>query len=307
MLAVAAAGLLYATFGLYQYFSRSGTVSATFVNRNSFATYAGITLLCALSVAVQRLAGSANADRPIGRVLARMLSRLDLATTTALLSFLAGGTALLLTQSRGAFIAVAIAFGLFLWLLRSASVSRSGAAYGGFVAVVLAAAIGLVGYSGEPTIQRLEQVGPNWDNRLIYYQATWDALKDRPLLGTGYGTYAEAFLAYNAPATGTYFLDKAHNTYLQLLLELGWPAALALFACLGCLTFCCWQGLRAGGRARACPAAVLACSALVGAHALVDFSMEIPANAATYALLLGIGCAQSGGQRSRPPPLTSPR
>jgi predicted RND superfamily exporter protein len=35
------------------------------------------------------------------------------------------------------------------------------------------------------------------------------------------------------------------------------------------------------------------CSVLVAVHSLVDFSLEMPANAATYALLLGVGCAQS--------------
>jgi hypothetical protein len=35
-----------------------------------------------------------------------------------------------------------------------------------------------------------------------------------------------------------------------------------------------------------------ACSVLVAVHSLVDFSLEMPANAATYALLLGAACAQ---------------
>jgi hypothetical protein len=41
------------------------------------------------------------------------------------------------------------------------------------------------------------------------------------------------------------------------------------------------------------PAVIAACSVLVAVHSLVDFSLEMPANAATYALLLGVGCAQS--------------
>jgi O-antigen ligase len=124
--------------------------------------------------------------------------------------------------------------------------------------------------------------------RLVYYRTTWQAIWDRPLLGTGYGTYADAFRAYNHAGTGTYFLDKAHNTYLQLILELGWPAAAALYAGLGLLAFRCLQG-----RSAVYPAVLASCSVLVGVHALVDFSLEMPANAATYALLLGIGCAQA--------------
>jgi predicted RND superfamily exporter protein len=50
------------------------------------------------------------------------------------------------------------------------------------------------------------------------------------------------------------------------------------------------------------PAVLAACSVLVGVHALVDFSLEMPANAATYALLLGVGCAQAVQGRLRPGP-----
>lgn len=315
MLALALAGLFYAAYGLYGRFVQPGPVTSTFVNRNSYATYAGLTLFCSLSLVVQRFARHARGNVPIGRALVHMLAQLDLTTTAALLSFLACSMALLLTQSRGAFVAGAIALLLYLGLLRSASILRSPAFYGGFVAIVLATAVILMHFSGEETMQRFEQTGANFGNRLVYYETTLQAMADRPLLGTGYGTYANAFMAYNGPETGTYFLDKAHNTYLQLMFELGWPAALALISCLGYLTSRCWQGLRGRGRDGVYPATVLACSVFVGIHALVDFSLEMPANAATYALLLGMGCAQALGHgRGRPEaqsmangPLTSPR
>jgi hypothetical protein len=131
-------------------------------------------------------------------------------------------------------------------------------------------------------------------NRLAYYRTTWEAIWDRPLLGTGYGTYADAFRAYNHPGTGTYFLDKAHNTYLQMIMELGWPAAAALYSGLALLVVSCLQG-----RSTVCTAVLASCSVLVAVHSLVDFSLEMPANAATYALLLGVGCAQT--VRGSPP------
>ena len=118
------------------------------------------------------------------------------------------------------------------------------------------------------------------------------------MLGTGYGTYADTFSAYNHAGTGTYFLDKAHNTYLQLVMELGWPAAAALYSGLGLLVLRCVQGRALQGRSGVYPAVLASCSVLVAVHSLVDFSLEIPANAATYALLLGLGCAQSLGDES---------
>ncbi len=213
--------------------------------------------------------------------------------TAAILSCVASAAALLLTQSRGALVAVSAAFALHLWLLRRTLIIPSRAFYLLLLALMLGSAGALLATSGQETLGRFADAGANLENRIAYYRTTWAAIQDRPLLGTGYATFADAFMAYNHPGTGTYFLDKAHNTYLQLVMELGWPAALALFLGVGCLVFRCWQGLLGGGRDGAYLATVLACSALVGLHSLVDFSLEMPANAVTFALLLGLGCARA--------------
>jgi O-antigen ligase len=293
MLALSLAGLLYALYGLYAYFDRRAPVTSTFVNRNSYATYAGLTLLCGLGFVVQSFAGYARVDVPLRRALVHALSRLDLATTAGMLSCLACAMALLLTRSRGALVAFVVALLLYVWRMRSAFIIRARAFYVLFIAIMLVSAVGLMLYSGEGTLRRFEESGGNFSNRIVYYRTTWQAMQERPLLGTGYGTYADAFMAYNRPETGTYFLDKAHNTYLQLLMELGWPAAFALFSSVGCLAFGCWRGLPAGARDNVYPATALACSTFVGVQSLVDFSLEMPANAVTYALLLGVGCAQA--------------
>ena len=242
---------------------------------------------------MQRFARSARSDLPAGHALMHLLARLDLAMTAGVLGFLAASMALLLTQSRGALVALALASLVYLRLLRTTLIIRSRTLPAVLIAVAAVTAVSLLAFSGEATLQRFGEAEVKLGSRIAYYRATWEAMQERPLLGTGYGTYADAFRAYNGPETGTYFLDKAHSTYLQLLLELGWPAALALFSCVGCLVFRCWRGLAAGARHNVYPATVLACSVLVGVHALVDFSLEMPANALTFALLLGLGCAQA--------------
>src|SRR5690606_9048480 len=95
------------------------------------------------------------------------------------------------------------------------------------------------------------------------YRATWEAIADRPLLGTGYGTYPDAFKAYNRPDTGTYFLDKAHNTYLQVIMELGWPAAAALYAGLALLVVRSVRSRPYQTRLAPYPAVLAGCSVLV--------------------------------------------
>jgi len=289
LFALAGGGLLYAAYGLYDFFeSDAGVVTSTFVNRNSYATYAGMTLFCGLGLILGELTRQAPAGISLRRIVLDVLSRLDAALAIGVITCLVAGTALLLTQSRGAFVALCAALMAFVWSLRRMALMTSSAFVKATAVCSVGLLFGIVGLAGEETLGRFAQADVHALNRLAYYRTTWEAIWDRPLQGTGYGTYADAFRAYNHPGTGTYFLDKAHNTYLQVIMELGWPAAAALYSGLTLLVFSCLQG-----RSAVLTAVLASCSVLVAVHSLVDFSLEMPANAATYALLLGVGCAQS--------------
>jgi O-antigen ligase len=295
LFALAAGGLLYAAYGLFDLVqSDAGIVTSTFVNRNSYATYAGITLFCGLGLVLRELSRRSGASVQVRGFVVDVLSRLAATLAIGVITCLVAGTALLMTQSRGAFVGLCAALVAFVWSLRRMALITSR----GFVKAAALLSVGLVfamvGLAGEETLGRFADGDVHTLNRLAYYRATWDAIQDRPLLGTGYGTYADAFAAYNHPGTGTYFLDKAHNTYLQLIMELGWPAAAALYAGLALLVFRCLDGESA-----VYAAVLVSCSVLVAVHSLVDFSLEMPANAATYALLLGGGCAQAVRGRIR--------
>jgi O-antigen ligase len=301
LFALAAGGLLYAAYGLLD-FARSDAevVTSTFVNRNSYATYAGLTVLCGLGLALGELRRRARAETSLRRLALDVLARLDAPFAVGVIACLVAGVALLLTQSRGAFVALCAALVAFVWTLRRMTLVTSGTFLKAAAVLASGLLLGIVWLAGEETLGRLTAADAHALNRVAYYRTTWDAISDRPLLGTGYGTYADAFKAYNHPGTGTYFLDKAHNTYLQLIMELGWPAAAALYSGLALLVFRSLQGRVRQGRSAVCPAVLAACSVLVGVHSLVDFSMEMPAIAATYALLLGLGCAQAvRGQAAR--------
>ena len=50
----------------------------------------------------------------------------------------------------------------------------------------------------------------------------------------------------------------------------------------------------------------LAITALIGTHSLVDYTMTVPAIAATYAALLGVSCSQAL-RLARPDPVTEER
>jgi O-antigen ligase len=294
LFALVAGGLLYAAYGLFDFFrTGSGVVTSTFVNRNSYATYAGMTLFCGLGLVLREVTRHARASISLRRIAVDVLSRLDAPLALGAITCLVAGAALLLTQSRGAFVALCAAFVVFVWSLRRMACMTSGVSFKVTAVLSIGLLLAIVELAGEETLGRFSDTDLHAVQRLAYYRTTWEAIQDRPLLGTGYGTYPDAFRAYNHPGTGTRFLDKAHNTYLQLIMELGWPAAAALYAALGLLVFGCLQGRSPPSRSAVYPAVLASCSALVAVHSLVDFSLEMPANAATYALLLGVGRAQS--------------
>ena len=108
----------------------------------------------------------------------------------------------------------------------------------------------------------------------------------------GYGTFDHSFRLYRDESIDGFY-DKAHNTYLENIFELGWLQASALFLSIIWLALICLRGVWVRQKNWLYPALGFAASVLVGVHAFMDFSLQIPAVAYTYALILGAGVAQS--------------
>src|SRR5262249_3969046 len=111
-------------------------------------------------------------------------------------------------------------------------------------------------------------------------------------IGHGYGTFELAFHAYG-DGTLTLNWDRGHNEYLETAFELGIPAAAVLTAAVAYVGLTCLIGAWRRRRDALYPALGAAATVLVGAHAVVDFSLQMPAVAAFYATMLGLAYAQS--------------
>jgi len=104
-----------------------------------------------------------------------------------------------------------------------------------------------------------------------------------PLLGTGFGTFATAFPRYRE-FYDRFFINHAHDDYLELLLEtglLGFGVGLWFFVTLY------REGLRNRRRGRISAAATIHIAALIGctgllSHSFTDFNLHVPANAALF-------------------------
>jgi hypothetical protein len=123
------------------------------------------------------------------------------------------------------------------------------------------------------------------------------AAADAALFGTGLGTYEEAIKAYGDVDEGS-ARAATPSVYARLLIELGMPAT-ALLALAGLsLVALLALGLHRRRRNAVYPALALAAMLLVGVASLRTPSLA-PAVSLGYALLLGIGCAQSFETRRR--------
>lgn len=131
--------------------------------------------------------------------------------------------------------------------------------------------------------------------RALMRHTTWQAALAWWPWGSGPGTYANLYAAWQPPELGRYLIDMAHNDYLQLLMELGLAAVLLAAALMWLVAQRLRQGFATpaqadrGGRDMPALQKAAALGLLATAlHAWVDYPFHIPANAMMACFLLGI-------------------
>ena len=298
------AGLLYAAYGLAVKFTGSntvlwysnpyysGVVTSTFVNRNNYATYAGLGLICTTGMII-KLYSEAMSLPSRGHVRAVAIIEAVTGRSWALVpSWIVTITALLLTASRGGVFSSLIGLVALVGAVRFAKILRRRQAVVMGAAVVVCGAAFLL-FSGEKLAERLAYPITSPEERSSVYALTLKAITDRPWLGTGYGTFEEAFYLYRDETVHHGHYDKAHDTYLENALELGVPAEVLLTLSLGSLLVRCVVGALKRRQDAIYPCVGVGATLLVASHSVVDFPLQIPAIAATYALIMGAAVAQS--------------
>lgn len=280
-----------------------GDVTGTFVNRNSFATYANLGVVVALVLLAEPFLGVRAGD-DLRRVVVHAIERLLGWRSLLVLALIVLVTASLQSHSRGGLLSLAVAAVVVLLLLFLVARPRARVALPVLLVVGLGA-WGVVQVSGVTTLERLYQADGNADvdagSRMTFWQVSLELVRERPLVGHGHGSF-EAALAQRRDERFGLPVDKAHNTYIEHLVELGVPATTALYLGPVVLFLYALRGVFARRREQVMALAAVGATVLVALHALVDFSLQIPAVACTYAALLGVGVAQAmpSGRRKMP-------
>ena len=213
---------------------------------------------------------------------------------------------LVLSQSRGAWVAGAVGLLLLLWqLARQGRVRRPHRAMAGLALAATVAAAAVLVLS--PGLRERTLSSATLAERLLYWQAAGRMAVDSFPLGTGLDSYHLAYPAYQPAALAGTTQCYAHNDYLQLAAELG-PVGLVL------LLWLLWRvagaARRVQGQDTAPPETPLLAACVAGAaagllHSAVDFNLYVPATALSIFLCLGVvaaaGCGLSGvSGESRP-------
>lgn len=280
-----------------------GHATGTFVNRNHLAGYlemvsaVGIGLLMATTSTKDRVRSWRQRLRNLVHLLLsqKMLLRLMLAMMVI---------ALVLTRSRmgntGFFSSLLVAGLLTLLAFRAQvksfremfrrSDTRS--------AVLLITSLMLIDlfivgawFGVDKLADRMAQTSLEHDaGRVEVSLNTLNLLKDYPLVGAGGGTFHLAYARYRGDGVTQYY-DHAHQDYLEIMADVG-VVGIGLLGLVVLLSF--WAALQALFKRRDPLMRGMAFASIMGIaalliHSTVDFNLQIPANAATFMVILALG------------------
>ncbi len=272
-----------------------GTATGTFVNRNHLAGYLELCLALGIGLLLADLGeGRAVNWRQRFRDLFRTLLGAKFRLRVLLAVMVIG---MVLTHSRmgnSAFFVSLVVAGL-LWILATGHRPRGSALL--LLGSLLLVDVLIVGnwFGLEKVAQRLERTSAAGETRDEVVRDTLVLLEDYAVTGAGGGSYYAVYPGYRQGDVNGFY-DHAHNDYLELAADVGLvgvallgailvssllAALLALFRRRRPLLRGLGLGVSMGGMA-------------LLIHSLVDFNLQIPANAVLYVLVLALGWVALG-------------
>jgi O-antigen ligase len=299
---VAALGCAYAAYGLFAFAltpEPRDYVTSTFINPNSFVAYAGIGFIAICGLILRLYRHEFASVR--GAIRFRIAAFIEVTGQKG--AALLGGAAvllvaLLLSGSRGGIVSMALGlFVLAALTLRphKQQFAEQRGAIIAFGALLVAAAFLAF---GDLVVGKIAQHGFHDESRMAVYTITMRSILGAPLLGYGYGTFADVFPMFRDQSVSTWGQwQMAHNTYLEVFQGLGLLFGAMLVASVVLLVLRCVKGAMRRQRNETMPCVAASVAMLLGVHTLVDFSLQMQAVAITFMALLGAGVAQSESSR----------
>lgn len=287
--------IFYATPSVHRY------VTGPFVLHNSFATFCGLGTVAAVAKLTAEGSQSIVAVRSIRlrafSVIQFILGRGAKAFLATILCF----SGVIASASRAGFIAMLVALIAMVGIAFVAFIKKRFIGNALIAVVICIMALFLfVGLSGDTLISRmnlLQDPETTDEVRLALWGGGIRMIHDSPFLGIGLGSFQDIFPLY-ALKIFPFVMDKAHCDYLEFAAGVGLPAACAWWLALSWGIVLCFVGFFKRKRMRYCPLVGGVAGILVAVHSTVDFSLQLPAVSMLFAILLGVGIAQSRSSRN---------
>ncbi len=297
-------GFFEAFYGMYEMYNKTprllflkkvhyvDVVTGTFVNRNHLSGYLEMIIPLALGLIIARislfsLAGLKWRDKIL------RLSEKGLSVNLLLsASIVVMAVAIIFSESRSGVFLLIFTFILFFeltvlyfgrvrerqkWIKNFLKVS--------FIIITIVALNVGIG----SVIERFALDDLLHEGRPIVWGKVVQIIGDYPLFGTGLGTFASVYPAYDDSGRSVRY-SHAHNDYLEFLSELGVVGLLLLFGGLAYIivsSFLIWRvrrhpeakGLALGG--------IVAIVAIL-IHSITDFNLHIPANMVLFTVIVAL-------------------
>ena len=270
---------------------QASSATGTFINRNHLAAYLNMGLATGIGLLIAGLSkhghsALAKRERCINIVQLLLSRKLQLRVFIALMTI-----ALVSTHSRmgnaAFFVALSMTSVMALMLTRHARRTMAILVLSIIVidVYILSAWFGL-----EKVIDRIQHTSFQEEQRDELTLYTFNQWQDYFILGSGGGTYQYVFPKYKQ-AELKYYYDHAHNDILEIASETG-LIGISLLIIVVSLSF--FTSVRAMALRHDPLMIGIAFTSIMGIlalsiHSFVDFNFQIPANAATFVVLLALG------------------
>lgn len=273
-----------------------------FVNRNHFAGWMVMALPLVLALLLAGIARGMHGVKPGWRHKVLWLSspeasQLILIAAAAVVMALS----LMLTMSRSGIGAFGVSIVITAWFVAQAVPSRARRL---IAAVSLALLLVVVVVWTGPELIASRFSAADWgefNNRRGAWSDAWSVATDFPVVGTGLNTYWAAALFYQRHEL-SYFFAQAHNDYLQLLAEGGVLVALPALVCVVVFVRDARRVMQEerGGTSWWLRAGAVTSLVAIACQEVVEFSLQMPGNAALFAVVCAVALHRSPRTSNRP-------
>jgi O-antigen ligase len=304
-------GLFQSGYGLYQYLRNDyhifsylniynmGTATGTFINHSHYAAYLGMCFPLPFAIAsgltVLRRSSTGRIGVRVARTFETQGSQAVVLFTICMILFLG----LLFSLSRGGILSAIASLLVFFLLVFRMYPKLSRKVY--FVLILIGFVCIALWIGPIPLIKRFSSLSQRYgqQERRGIWEGTVQICRAFPLTGTGLGTFYQVFPAFRTvPRFNQLLVRHAHNEYLEFISEIGIAAVFVIAA----LIYAFLRRLRdlqvePGRRIKFLEIGLFCSLVCIAIHSFMDFSLRIPANALSAAILSGLYFATTNAEK----------